>query len=72
MAKILAIAEHRNGKLTDATLELCKAAKALASALGAEPAAAIMAKDDALAKEVAKYIPDRLLRGKRRPRRVYR
>ncbi len=57
MAKILAIAEHRNGKLADATLELCKAAKALASAMGAEPAAAIMAKDDALAKEVAKYIP---------------
>ncbi|HPG52301.1 MAG TPA: electron transfer flavoprotein subunit alpha/FixB family protein, partial [Spirochaetota bacterium] len=57
MAKILAIAEHRNGKLTDASLELCKAAKALASALGAEPAAAVMGKDDSVAKEVAKYIP---------------
>jgi electron transfer flavoprotein alpha subunit len=57
MAKIVAIAEHRNGKLTDATLELCKAAKALAGALGAEPAVAIMSKDDTLAKEVAKYIP---------------
>lgn len=57
MAKILAIAEHRNGKLTDASLELCKAAKALASAMGAEPAAAVMGKDDSVAKEVAKYIP---------------
>ncbi|MBN1496901.1 MAG: electron transfer flavoprotein subunit alpha/FixB family protein [Spirochaetes bacterium] len=57
MAKIVAIAEHRNGKLTDATLELCKAAKELAGALGAEPAVAIMSKDDTLAKEVAKYIP---------------
>ena len=57
MAKILAIAEHRNGKLTDASLELCKAAKAIASALGAEPAAAVMGKDDSIAKEVAKYIP---------------
>ena len=57
MAKILAIAEYRNGKLTDASLELCKAAKALASALGAEPAAAVLGKDDAIAKEVAKYIP---------------
>src|SRR4030042_4204130 len=57
MAKILAIAEHRNGKLTDATLELCKAAKARASALGAEPAAAVLANNDSLAKEVAKYIP---------------
>lgn len=57
MAKILAIAEHRNGKISDGTLELCKAAKALAGALGAEPAAAIFGKDDSLAKEVAKYIP---------------
>jgi len=57
MAKIVAIAEHRNGKLTDATLELCKAAKELAGAMGAEPAVAIMSKDDTLAKEVAKYIP---------------
>jgi electron transfer flavoprotein alpha subunit len=57
MAKILAIAEHRNGKLTDGSRELCKAAKAIAADMGAEPAAAIFAKDDALAKEVAKYIP---------------
>src|SRR3990172_5944649 len=57
MAKILAIAEHKNGKLTDGTLELCKAAKAIASALGAEPAAAVLGKDDSVAKEVAKYIP---------------
>jgi electron transfer flavoprotein alpha subunit len=57
MAKILAIAEHRNGKLSDASLELCKAAKTLASALGAEPAAAVLGKDDSIAKEVAKYIP---------------
>ena len=57
MAKILAIAEHRNGKISDGTLELCKAAKALAGALGAEPAAALFGKDDSLAKEVAKYIP---------------
>jgi electron transfer flavoprotein alpha subunit len=57
MAKIIAIAEHRNGKLSDATFELCKAAKTLAAAMGAEPAAAVMAKDDGLAKEVAKYIP---------------
>ncbi len=57
MAKIVAIAEHRNGKLTDASLELCKAAKSLAGALGCEPAVAIMSKDDTLAKEIAKYIP---------------
>lgn len=57
MARILAVAEHRNGKLSEATLEMCKAAKALASALGAEPAAAVMSKDDTIAKEVAKYIP---------------
>ncbi len=57
MAKILVIAEHFNGKLEESTLELCKAAKSLASALGAEPAAAVFSKDDAMAKETAKYIP---------------
>lgn len=57
MAKLLVIAEHFNGKVEDSTLELCKAAKSLASALGAEPAAAVFSKDDAMAKEVAKYIP---------------
>jgi len=57
MAKILVIAEHRDGKLSDGTLELCKAAKAIASAMGCEPAAACFGKDDSIAKEVAKYIP---------------
>jgi electron transfer flavoprotein alpha subunit len=57
MARILAIAEHKNGKLTDGTLELCKAAKTIASELGLEPAAAVLGKDDSIAKEVAKYIP---------------
>jgi len=41
MARILVVAEQRNGKISDATLELCKAAKALASAMGASPAAAV-------------------------------
>jgi len=58
MAKLLIIAEHRDGKLSTATLELCKVAKAVASGLGLEPAAAVFAKDDTLAKEVAKYIPE--------------
>ncbi|MCP4137238.1 MAG: electron transfer flavoprotein subunit alpha/FixB family protein [bacterium] len=58
MAKILVIAEHRDGKLSDGTLELCKAAKELAAGLGAEAAAAVFGKDDALANEVAKYIPE--------------
>ncbi|MBN1532562.1 MAG: electron transfer flavoprotein subunit alpha/FixB family protein [Spirochaetes bacterium] len=57
MAKILIIAEHFDGKVEDSTLELCKAAKSLASALGAEPAAAVFSKDGAVANEVAKYIP---------------
>ena len=57
MATILVIAEHRNGKVSDATLELCKAAKAIAGGLGAEAAAAVFAKDNAVANEVAKYIP---------------
>ena len=58
MAKILVIAEHRNGKLNDGTLELCKAAKAIASATGDTPAAAVFAKDDSIAKELSKYIPE--------------
>ena len=58
MARILVIAEQRNGKLSEATLELCKAAKAIASGLGASPAAAVFYKDDSLANEVAKYIPE--------------
>ncbi len=58
MARILVVAEHRSGKLSDATLELCKAAKAIASAMGATPAAAVFYKDDSLANEVAKYIPE--------------
>ncbi len=57
MAKLLVIAEHRDGKLSEATLELCRVAKELAPGLGLEPAAAVFAKDDALAKEVANYIP---------------
>jgi electron transfer flavoprotein alpha subunit len=58
MARILVIAEQRSGKLSEATLELCKAAKAIASGLGASPAAAVFYKDDSLAGEVAKYIPE--------------
>ncbi len=57
MAKLLVIAEHRNGKLSEGTLELCRIAKEIAPGLGLEPAAAVFAKDDALAKEVANYIP---------------
>ena len=58
MAKLVIIAEQRNGKISDATLELCNAAKGLAAAMGAEPAAAVFFKDDSLANEVAKYIPE--------------
>ncbi len=58
MAKILAIAEHRDGNISEATLELCKAAKEIAGAMGATPALAVLAKDDAIAKEAAKYIPE--------------
>jgi electron transfer flavoprotein alpha subunit len=58
MAKILVIAEHRNGKLNEGTFELCKAAKAIASATGNTPAAAVFAKDDSIAKELSKYIPE--------------
>jgi electron transfer flavoprotein alpha subunit len=58
MAKLLIIAEHRSGKLSTATMELCRIAKEVAPGLGLEPAAAVFAKDDSLAKEVAKYIPE--------------
>ena len=58
MSKILIIAEHRDGKLSDAALELCKLAKEIADGLGASPAAAALYKDDSVAKEVAKYIPE--------------
>lgn len=57
MAKLLVIAEHRDGVVAEATLELCKGAKKIAADLGLEPVAAVMAKDDSVAKEVAKYIP---------------
>lgn len=57
MAKILAIAEHRDGVLKDGTKEACKAAKTIAALVGAEPALAVLAKDDSVAKEAAKYIP---------------
>ena len=33
MAKILVIAEHRDGNLAESTLELCKAAKEIALSL---------------------------------------
>ncbi|MFW5862123.1 MAG: electron transfer flavoprotein subunit alpha/FixB family protein [Spirochaetota bacterium] len=52
------MAEHRNGEISEGTLELCKAAKEVASALGAEPAAAVFYKDGSIANEVAKYIPE--------------
>ena len=58
MAKLLVIAEHRDGKLSEGTLELCRIAKEIAPGLGLEPAAAVYAKDDAIAKEVANYIPE--------------
>jgi electron transfer flavoprotein alpha subunit len=58
MGKILVIAEHRNGKLSDGTKELFKAAKEIASLSGDSPAAAVFAKDESIAKEVAKYMPD--------------
>jgi len=58
MARILVIAEHRNGALSEGTLELCKAAKAIASAAGAQPAAALLSKDGSLAAELAKYVPE--------------
>ncbi len=58
MAKIVVIAEHRNGTLSESTLELCTAAKEIAAGLNAEAAAAVFARDDSLAGELAKYIPE--------------
>ncbi len=58
MSKILVIAEHRNGELKEATLELCSAARDIAAGLGAEPAAAVFGKDDTLAGELAMYMPE--------------
>ncbi len=56
MSKILVIAEHREGQLKEATLELCSAAKDIAAGLGAEAAAAVFSRDDTLARELAQYI----------------
>jgi electron transfer flavoprotein alpha subunit len=58
MAKIIVIAEHRNGTLSESTIELCTAAKEIASGLGADAAAAVFGKDDSVAREVAKFIPE--------------
>lgn len=58
MAKLLVIAEQRKGVLSEASMELCKAAKTIAAAMGAQPAAAAFYKDDSVANEVAKYIPE--------------
>jgi electron transfer flavoprotein alpha subunit len=58
MARIIVVAEHRNGTLSESTLELCTAAKEIASGLGAGAAAAVFGKDDSVAQEVAKYVPE--------------
>lgn len=58
MGKILVIAEHRNGKLSEGTMELCKAAKEMAAMSGNTAAAAVFSKDDSIAKQVSKYIPE--------------
>ncbi|MBN2041042.1 MAG: electron transfer flavoprotein subunit alpha/FixB family protein [Spirochaetes bacterium] len=58
MGKILVIAEHRDGKLSDGTKELCKVAKEMAEMSGNTAAAAVFSADDAIAKEVSKYIPE--------------
>lgn len=58
MAKLLVIAEQRDGVLSAQAPELCKAAKEIAGQMGLEPAAAAFYKDDSIAKEVAKYIPE--------------
>jgi electron transfer flavoprotein alpha subunit len=58
MARILVVVDQRDGVVSEATLELCKAAKEVASGLGATPTAAALYKDDSIAKEVAKYIPE--------------
>lgn len=58
MSNILVIVEHRNGKLSEGTLELCNAAKQIAGLIGCDAAAALFSADGALAGEVAKYIPN--------------
>jgi len=58
MARILVVAEQRNGKISDATLELCKAANTIAAGMGATAAAVALYKDDSIAKEVARHIPE--------------
>jgi len=58
MSKILVIAEHRDGQISEGTLELCKVAKEIAAGLGAEAAATVFAKDDSIANELAKYVPE--------------
>jgi len=58
MSRILVIADYRDGKLSEATLELCKAAKEIASGLGATAAGAVFSKDDSIANELAKYVPE--------------
>lgn len=58
MARIIVIAEHRNGILSEATLELCTAAEKIASELDADAAAAVFSKDGSLAQELAKYVPE--------------
>jgi len=58
MARILAVVDQRDGVVSEATLELCKAVKEIASGLGATPAAAALYKDDSVANEVAKYVPE--------------
>ena len=50
MARIVLIAEQRNGKLSEATLELCKAAKR-SHPWSVQPAAAVFYKDDSIAKK---------------------
>jgi electron transfer flavoprotein alpha subunit len=58
MSKILVITEQRDGELKEATLELCAAAKDIAAGLGVDAAAALFGKDDTLAQELAKYVPE--------------
>ncbi len=58
MGKIVVIAEHRDGKLSESTPELCRAASELAQSMGADVAAAVFAADDAIANEMASYAPE--------------
>ena len=58
MSKLLVIAEHRNGILSEQTSELCKAASQLASDLQMDPAVALFAKDDALSNDVSALLPE--------------